>query len=159
MRYADRAIALPVQWQSWITDAPDGNGGGGGNGGDGGDGADGRGSGEEGEDDGDMKNDHSQTVLLAQPSQSGERDGYNIDNSLHAAPPTTTAGNPHKTEKPNTITFRNPMEHPSELERMMRSARQQPSWKASVIEGESWEGTTEENINKYLQLLLPADET
>jgi hypothetical protein len=47
------------------------------------------------------------------------------------------------------------MTHPSEVEEVMRSARQEPNWKTAVIEGESWEGTTEENVAKYLRLLPP----
>jgi hypothetical protein len=40
------------------------------------------------------------------------------------------------------------MTHPSEVEEVMRSARQEPNWKTAVIEGESWEGTTEEKMSR-----------
>jgi hypothetical protein len=36
-----------------------------------------------------------------------------------------------------------------ELEAVLHFTCQQPNWKAAVIEGESWEGTAEENIVKY----------
>ena len=56
-----------------------------------------------------------------------------------------------------TIVFKNPMTSPSELEGIMRFAHQQPSRRAAVIEGESWDGTTEENIAKYLRVLPPSE--
>ena len=39
--------------------------------------------------------------------------------------------------RPTEITLRDPIANPSELEAVMRSARQQPNWKAAQIEGES----------------------
>jgi hypothetical protein len=183
-QYGDRAIALPIQWQSWITDAPGANSGGGENG------VDSRGKGGEGDEGGhnsDMKVDNlSQTTLASRTGQSGDKDGYNNQPNAHTsfsrstlvqhhhvgptvtttttAPTNTTTTTKTTTtisssaHEANTITFRNPMQNPAELERIMRDAHQQPSWKASVIEGESWKGTTQENVNKYLQLLPPADE-
>jgi hypothetical protein len=62
-----------------------------------------------------------------------------------------------KKKSPTTVVFKNPMTNPSELEGVMRLARQQPSWRAAVIECESWDGTTEENIAKYLRVLPPSD--
>lgn len=41
------------------------------------------------------------------------------------------------------------MANPSELEAIMRSARQQPTWKAAIIESQTWDGTAAENIAKY----------
>lgn len=63
-----------------------------------------------------------------------------------------------KKKNPTTIVFKNLMTNPSELEGIMRYARQQPSWRAAVIEGESWDGTTEENIATYLRV-LPSSES
>jgi hypothetical protein len=70
---------------------------------------------------------------------------------------TGPAGDIHEGQKPTTITFTNPMTNPSELEAVIRSARQQPNWKAAVIEGESWEDTAEENIAKYRRVMLLPD--
>jgi hypothetical protein len=134
---------LPIPWQSWITDAPSRDGG------------DVEGEvddrveeervedeRDEGEQTRDIKVDNLSATAL--PTRSGEQDS-------------DTTRNLHKKKKRTTITFRDPITNPSELEAIMRSARQQPSWKAAVIEGESWEGTAEENTAKYLQLLPPAD--
>ena len=184
--FADRPIMLPIPWQRWITDAPMGGGGDSGNSGDIEGEAEYR-DGEreedeenEGEHTTDIEVDDM--VLLTRLHQSGERDGYNnnADNSLqfnvHMSPPQlvqyhhvphpsvnhpdpdgTTTRNLYDKKKTTTITFRNPMTNPSELEAIMCSAHQQPSWKAAVMEGESWEGTAEENTAKYLRILPPAD--
>jgi hypothetical protein len=36
---------------------------------------------------------------------------------------------------------------------MKRSFSQQPNWKAAVVEGETWEGTAEDNIEKWVKLV------
>ena len=65
----------------------------------------------------------------------------------------------HKIKKPTTITLTmDPITNLSELEAVIRSARQQPNWKVTVIKGESWEGTAEEDIAKY-QRVMPLPDT
>jgi hypothetical protein len=66
-----------------------------------------------------------------------------------------TACNLHENKQPTTIVFRDPIANPSELEALMHSARQQTNWKATVIEGESWEGNAEENTAKYQRVMPP----
>jgi hypothetical protein len=49
-----------------------------------------------------------------------------------------------------TLTFTNPFANPAELESLKRSFAQQPNWKAAQLESVSWEGTADENIQKYM---------
>lgn len=42
---------------------------------------------------------------------------------------------------------------PVELERIRYLATQQPNWKATEIEGQTWEGTAEENLIKYQRIV------
>jgi hypothetical protein len=48
-----------------------------------------------------------------------------------------------------TLTLHNPFANPIELDALVRSFPEQASWKATVIEGETWEGTADENIKKW----------
>ena len=121
-----------------------------------------------------MADDLSSAIVLKHPSQPGEQEGdhntadRNLQSSSsllgcpqlvrhqhqyhHIQDATTNTGpasNLHEGQKLTTITFMNPMINPSELEAVLHSTLQQPNWKAAVIEGESWEGTAEENIVKY----------
>ncbi|KIM39621.1 hypothetical protein M413DRAFT_29320 [Hebeloma cylindrosporum] len=48
-----------------------------------------------------------------------------------------------------TMTPTNPFANPVELKALKDSFAEQPNWKAAVVEGETWEGTGEENIKKY----------
>jgi hypothetical protein len=177
--YADRPVSVPPKWQRWITDAPDdGNGGVGESSGDSGDGGYDKGGdeGDEGEYAGD---DLSATVVLTGSRRSDAQDRHdnsaensfqvNEHRSVSHTPqlvqhrPTPNRAVTHdrdrpKKKNPTSIVFKNPMTNPSELEGIMRFARQQPSWRAAVIEGESWDGTTEENIAKYLRV-LPSSES
>lgn len=61
----------------------------------------------------------------------------------------------NKRPKQATVTFSNPFTNPPELEAIMRSSREQPNWKAAEMEGESWEGTAEENVEKYQRIMNP----
>jgi hypothetical protein len=58
-----------------------------------------------------------------------------------------------KTVSRKTLKMTNPFANPAELEALKRSFAEHPNWKAAVIEGESWEGTTEENIQKWRGLV------
>jgi len=46
--------------------------------------------------------------------------------------------------------FTNPMTNPPKLEAVIHSTHQQPNWKAAVIEGESWEDTVEDTVEKNI---------
>ncbi|KAF9069827.1 hypothetical protein BDP27DRAFT_1324666 [Rhodocollybia butyracea] len=47
------------------------------------------------------------------------------------------------------LLFSNPFQDPGLLRSMSTQWQQLPSWKAANIEGQSWEGTSEENIQRY----------
>jgi hypothetical protein len=47
----------------------------------------------------------------------------------------------------------NPFANRIELEALRRSFAEEPNWKAAVVEGETWEGTTEENVEKWRELV------
>jgi HNH endonuclease len=152
----DRPRTFPIQWQSWIPDnewvddddvGSDGEG-------DGDDSHEGDGDGDDSnEDDGDghsntgNNNGHlrrTNTVRNRQQaavsSSSPQRLGLRYDLS-----PKT----PRNADLPKTIILTNPFANPSQLESLKRNFSQQPNWTASLIEGESWEGTAEENIMKW----------
>jgi hypothetical protein len=56
---------------------------------------------------------------------------------------------PRSTAPPKMLNSTNPFANVVELEALKCDFAQQPNWKASLVEGESWEGTTEENIAKW----------
>ncbi|EEB91403.1 hypothetical protein MPER_10239 [Moniliophthora perniciosa FA553] len=49
--------------------------------------------------------------------------------------------------------------NPVQLQHVISSARQLPTWKQSLVENESWEGTAEENIEKYRTLMISGDDS
>jgi len=51
------------------------------------------------------------------------------------------------------IVLSDPFKNPGQLEVLKRSFAEQPNWKASVLEDQSWEGTGAENIQKYRGLV------
>jgi len=55
--------------------------------------------------------------------------------------------------QPQTFTPTNLFANPAELRAMKHSFSQQPNWKAAVVEGETWEGSAEENIAKWGRLV------
>ena len=115
--------------------------------------------------------DLSKTVFLKRPNHTREREGdTNISesnahtsgstpNPVFNQDPTTTNTDIDTTHETTSgaIIFRDPMANPSDFEELMRSSRQQPNWKATVIEGESWEGSAEENIAKYQRVMRDTD--
>jgi hypothetical protein len=56
-------------------------------------------------------------------------------------------------QQPKTFTPTNPFASPTELQSLKDSFSKQPNWKAAVLEGETWEGTAEENVNKWQRLV------
>jgi hypothetical protein len=152
----DRPLRLPIQWQAWMPEAGSNNG---------------NGSDDGGEDD-DHDDDHTDGNI---------RDGYADDNhprrggtvrgrqgvmsDIHHSLPSGSSPQcsglrydispkaPRSTPPPKFLIFTNPFANVVELEALKRDFAQQPNWKASLVEGESWEGTTEENIAKYQKLV------
>lgn len=41
----------------------------------------------------------------------------------------------------------------AQVERILAASRGLPSWKACIAEGTSWEGTTDENITRYREIM------
>jgi hypothetical protein len=47
----------------------------------------------------------------------------------------------------------NPLQDPDLLESMQCQWQQLPNWKSATVEGLTWEGTAEENVRKYINLI------
>jgi len=121
----DRPLRLPIRWQAWMPKVSGNNG---------------NGSDDDGEDD-----DHDD----ADCTDGNIRDGYADNNHLrHGGSPKAV----RSTSPPQMLIFTNPFANVVELEALKRDFAQQPNWKASLVEGESWEGTAEENIAKWKNL-------
>lgn len=56
-------------------------------------------------------------------------------------------------QQPKMFTPTNPFANPTELQSLKDSFSKQPNWKAAVLEGETWEGTAEENVDKWKRLI------
>ncbi|KAF5382142.1 hypothetical protein D9615_004426 [Tricholomella constricta] len=123
----DRQIPLPILWQIWVrhsdVDHSQAH----------------HGDGEDKEDD-----------------RMGEGNDSTSDNSAMLSPtptPQSPSDQPTSHDDPNTsknfMTFTNPFANSVELDTLKRSFAVQPNWKASVMEGESWEGSAVDNIAKY----------
>ena len=140
---ADRPISLPINWQVWIppnnddddpTDDGDIN--------DNPDGADG------GSNDAATRDTLPSAMLRSPPMFTPNSvSDHNDDNSFSV--------NTATRQQPQTFTPTNPFANPAELQAMKRSFAQQPNWKATVVEGETWEGNAEENIAKWRGLVGP----
>ncbi|KAK7467599.1 hypothetical protein VKT23_004652 [Stygiomarasmius scandens] len=53
----------------------------------------------------------------------------------------------------NEITIRIGPPDAAQIERILAFSRESPSWKACIVEGTSWEGTAEQNIEKYREIM------
>lgn len=53
------------------------------------------------------------------------------------------------------VTFTHPFSSPQILEEEVELLRDEPTWKACVMEGTTWNGSAQENTDKYLSLGLP----
>jgi len=145
----DREILLPVPWQPWIqSNLPEQHE----------DGAsDDEDSREDGDEDGDMHKNYGPTSdMMIVPSSSAHNPhttaAYPQYKSLHHN--TVSAEHPGTMTIPRqTLTMTNPFANPAALEALKHSFAEQPNWKAAVVEGESWEGTAEANIQKWRGLV------
>ena len=131
----DPTIRLPISWQRWIQLNPDGDGSG----------------------DNNNDNDNARDQVM------GEGSGLTSP-MIHVPVASLTPNTGQQSSGPSgvsssypntrttlgkTLTFTNPFANPTELESLKRSFAQQPNWKAAQLESVSWEGTADENIQKY----------
>jgi hypothetical protein len=149
----DSRIPLPIGWQSWIGLAPDDDGGED----DGGD---------DGEDDGEDGGDEDNFFKTTHPDM--ERHSRLTTSMIHIPPSsqgyyTQSRGiSPQQPDSGNAsfeylqanppskfLTLGDPFANPAEMKALKRSFVEQPNWKAAIKEGEKWEGSSQENTNKY----------
>ena len=135
----DPTIQLPISWQRWIQLNPD--------------------------DDGSGDDDDARDQVIGEGSSL-------ISSMIHvpaasltpdtgqqsSGPSGVSSSDPNtRTTLGKTLTFTNPFANPAELESLKRSFAQQPNWKAAQLESVSWEGTTDENIQKYRGLMADVE--
>lgn len=149
---ADRPISLPIDWQTWIPTIADNDGDSDGDDGDNGNGSGGHGHGRwHGGGNGSPGPARGSTRSIfpsAMPPLLTPDSGFgnlNEDTSFSAYAATR--------QQPLTFTPTNPFTNPAELQAIKHSFSQQPNWKAAVVEGETWEGTAEDNIEKWQKLV------
>jgi len=128
---ADRAIPLPIPWVHWLDDGHGDNGdddnGGGGNGGN----ADGRNHGGRGRGRG------------GRDGRGGSNNETNGGRHLRSSGPV-----PISSASRNLFIPKNPFTNPATLEGLKESFAKQRNWKASVIEGTTWEGNADAKWRK-----------
>ena len=56
-------------------------------------------------------------------------------------------------QQSQTFTPTNLFANPGKLRSIKHSFSQQPNWKAVIVEGETWEGTAEDNMEKWRGLV------
>jgi hypothetical protein len=132
----DRPISSPIDWQIWIHPKDHAHEDHGAN---------------DGVDNDPAKSDNLLSNAMQVPSVTSTRNTNivhqhpNDENSIPVSAPTR--------RHPLTFTPTNPFANPAELQAMKRSFVEQPNWKAAMVEGESWEGSAEENIAKWRGLV------
>jgi hypothetical protein len=135
----DREILLPIPWQAWIQND--------------------FGEQHQGSASGDMHEGYGFASDMMMPPCSAYNPHTAADNSQHQSSHhnNASAETPGaKTVPRKTLIMTNPFANPAALEELKRSFAEQPNWKAAVVEGESWEGTAEANIQKWRGLVGPA---
>lgn len=147
---ADRLISLPIQWQRWIHAlAPTG-------------------ATAADDDDGDDDSNNNNNEQHGSLDPAGEDAAHNILPSavMQMPPLIPDSGFNHQNEdtsfpvnattrqQPQTFTPTNLFANPAKLQAIKHSFSQEPNWKATVVEGETWEGTAEDNIEKWRGLGL-----
>ena len=167
--YKDHVVALPLQWQAWINDAParDGDNDGDDDGDDSGDKTkqndwedinnNDKDNGKDDDNNDEIGEDMANTIGPEHDFQSNSYLGSSSKTMQSSKTKRTRSKASTQIKRPPDLimTFNNPFTNPSELEAIMRSSRQQPNWKAAEMEGESWEGTAEENMEKYKRIMNP----
>ena len=156
--YKDRSVSLPIKWQAWIYNIPKSTDA------DGHDDDDETKGDEDGGDDEDRDMGDGDLEKTVGPDHDMFQSNHYLRSSSNTIQFTKQQRTKHSQTKASTqikrpndliITFTNPFNNPSELEAIMRSSREQPNWKAAVREGQSWEGTAEENMEKYQRIMNP----
>jgi len=144
---ANRSILLPIKWQAWILRAANDDNDNNGNG-----------------------NDEQHDAHDAALAGSNDATSRNALLPVTQIPPPAFTSNTrfdhqHPNDNnpfsvgaatrlhPQMFTPTNPFANPAELRDLKRSFAQQPNWKAALVEGESWEGSAEENIAKWRGLV------
>jgi len=79
--------------------------------------------------------------------ESGNREGPSRDGSGGTANPGSTSASVSNQEY---LVLGNPFQDPELLDSMRRQWQELPNWKSAMVEGLTWEGTTEENMQKYI---------
>jgi hypothetical protein len=130
----DRPISLPIKWQRWIHYPAD-----------------------------DDDDDHNNNEQHRSPDPAKEVATRDIPSAVMRMPPLLTAHQPLNedtsfsanaaTRQEPTFTPTNLFANPAKLRAMKSSFSQQPNWKAAVVEGETWEGTAEDNVEKWRTLV------
>ncbi|KAH8823148.1 hypothetical protein DL96DRAFT_1616802 [Flagelloscypha sp. PMI_526] len=106
---------------------------------------------------------HNWTVRSSATSNNIEENPSTSDHrtlplSQPSSAPQNNSSNEPSSSSAQFVTFTHPLASPEMLEEMVRRQRTENTWKACVMEGTSWEGTTQENIDKYSRLIGPTSE-
>ena len=141
----DRAIRYPITWVDWLTDEEDNDDGDDGVGGRRG----GRGRGRGGRERGGRGRGRGRGGRGY-----GERGGRGHSSNKNISGRVPCRRAPVSGSSPSGKVFipTNPFANPAELEALKKSFAEQPSWRASVREGTTWEGNADENAAKWRKL-------
>jgi len=82
--------------------------------------------------------------------ESGNTEGRSGDGSGGAANPGSASA---PGDNQQYLVLGNPFQDPGLLDSMRRQWQELPNWKSATIEGLTWEGTAEENAQKYISLV------
>ncbi len=82
--------------------------------------------------------------------ESGNREGGSGHGSGGAANPGSTSTSGGNQEY---LVLGNPFQDPELLDSMRKQWQELPNWKSAMVEGLTWEGTAEENAQKYISLV------
>jgi len=83
---------------------------------------------------------------------SDNREGRSGDGSGGAANPGSTSASGGNQQQ-QYLVLGNPFQDPELLDSMRKQWQELPSWKSAMVEGLTWEGTAEENAQKYISLV------
>ena len=131
---ADRSIALPIEWPAWDRPAANENV------------LEGPGA----------STPPARALPLVPPNTPIVPPNTGLDCPVGVGAPVSpqaTTGTKKEKKQPQTWTPTNPFANPADLEALKQSFTQQPNWKAAVVEGETWEGSAEENIAKWRAIM------
>ena len=82
--------------------------------------------------------------------ESGNREGRGGDGSGGAANPGSTSASGGNQQ---CLSLGNPFQDPKLLDSMRKQWQELPNWKSAMVDGLTWEGTAEENAQKYISLV------